>query len=275
MSQPVENTMTVGAPTPEAAPTTTANILEVSHVSHAFGGLYAVNDCSFTVQRGKITALIGPNGAGKSTLINVIAGFYKLQTGSITFDGQSIGGKPPYVIAQRGLIRTFQISRDYGGMSVLENMMVPPQNQAGENLFNVLFRPGLVARDEKRNLEKALSTLNTFGLYDKREEYARNLSGGQKRLLEMARSLMAGPKLLLLDEPMAGVNPALADRLAEHITDLRNQGLTVMMVEHNLGIVDQIAEDVIVLANGTTLARGTMADLRANEEVVTAYLGGG
>ena len=252
-----------------------ANILEVSHVTHAFGGVKAVDDCSITIQRGKITALIGPNGAGKSTLINIIAGFYKMQEGAITLDGKSIGGKPSYRIAQSGLIRTFQISRDYGGMSVLENMMVPPQNQAGENLFNVFFRPGLVAAEEKNHVAKALDTLNTFGLYDKREEYARNLSGGQKRLLEMARALMASPKLLLLDEPMAGVNPALADQLAKHILDLRDQGLTVMMVEHNLGIVDQIAEDVIVLANGTTLARGTMAELRANEEVVTAYLGGG
>lgn len=252
-----------------------ANILEVAHVSHAFGGIKAVNDCSLAIKAGKITALIGPNGAGKSTLINIIAGFYKLQEGTITFNGASIGGKPAYAIAQSGLIRTFQISRDYGGMSVLENMMVPPQNQAGENMFNVLFRPGLVAMEEKANLAKAIDTLNTFGLYDKREEYAKNLSGGQKRLLEMARALMAGPKLLLLDEPMAGVNPALADRLAEHILDLRNQGLTVMMVEHNLGIVDQIGEDVIVLANGTTLAQGTLAELRANEAVVTAYLGGG
>ncbi len=262
--------------TPTTAPTHSAvgTILRVDHVTHAFGGYVAINDCTLDVTTGKITALIGPNGAGKSTLINLIAGFYPIQQGSITFNGQSIGGLPPYRIAQQGLIRTFQISRDYGAMTVLENLMVPPRNQLGENLFNVLFQPWKVAQQEKQLVSKALEMLNTFGLYEKREEYARNLSGGQKRLLEMSRALMSDPTLLLLDEPMAGVNPALAQRLAQHILDLRGKGLTVLMVEHNLGIVDQICEEVIVMANGTTLARGTMEEIRAHPEVITAYLGG-
>jgi ABC-type branched-subunit amino acid transport system ATPase component len=249
-------------------------LLKVEHVTHVFGGVKAVADCTLSVQAGMITALIGPNGAGKSTLINVISGFYRLQRGHIIFNGKETSGWSPHRIARRGLIRTFQISRDYGGMTVLENMMVPPQSQAGESLFNMFFRPRLVAADEKRHLVKALDLLDTFGLYEKRNDYARDLSGGQKRLLEMARALMADPKLLLLDEPMAGVNPALADKLAEHIVELQKTGITFLMVEHNLGIVDQICEQAIVMANGQPLATGTMADLRANEAVVKAYLGG-
>ncbi|GAC1476664.1 MAG: ABC transporter ATP-binding protein [Ktedonobacterales bacterium] len=251
-----------------------ADILQVDHVSHAFGGIKAVDDCTLRVQRGLITALIGPNGAGKSTLINVISGLYPPQQGQITFDGTSITGWPPYRIGRHGLIRTFQISRDFGAMTVLENMMVPPQSQAGESLFNALFRPAVVAADEKRHLVRALDMLETFGLYEKRNEYARSLSGGQKRLLEMARALMADPKLLLLDEPMAGVNPALADRLAQHIVELRDTGITFLMVEHNLGIVDRICEQAIVMASGRPLAVGTLDQLRANAEVVEAYLGG-
>jgi neutral amino acid transport system ATP-binding protein len=249
------------------------DILRVEGVTHAFGGVKAVDNCSLSVKAGAITALIGPNGAGKSTLVNIVSGFYRLQHGRVVFDGRETGGWPSYRVARTGLIRTFQISRDYGGMSVLENMMVPPQSQAGESLFNALFRPRHVAKDEKRHLEKAFKLLDTFGLYAKRDDYARNLSGGQKRLLEMARALMADPKLLLLDEPMAGVNPALAEQLAAHILELSTTGVTFLMIEHNLGIVDQICEQVIVMANGSTLATGTMADLREHPEVVEAYLG--
>jgi ABC-type branched-subunit amino acid transport system ATPase component len=252
-----------------------ADILRVEHVTHSFGGVKAVDDCSLTVPVGKITALIGPNGAGKSTLINVVSGFYPSQKhGSIVFDGQDITRWPPYRRARAGLIRTFQISRGYGGMTVLENMMVPPHGQAGEQLLNAIFRPGLVRSQEQAILAKALELLNTFGLYDKRDEYAGNLSGGQKRLLEMSRALMADPKLLLLDEPMAGVNPALADQLAQHIVELRKTGVTFLLIEHNLGIVDQICDHVIVMASGRALTTGTMAQVRANQEVISAYLGG-
>ena len=250
------------------------DILEVEGLIHSFGGVNAVDGCTLSVPRGQITALIGPNGAGKSTLINVVSGFYPHQQGRVLFDGADISRWPPHRIGRRGLIRTFQISRGYGGMTVLENLMVPPQEQAGESLFNAIFRPALVARDERRHVAKALDLLATFGLYEKRNELARNLSGGQKRLLEMSRALMAEPKLLLLDEPMAGVNPALADQLAQHIMELRHTGITFLLVEHNLGIVDQICDHVIVMANGKALATGTMSQVRANEEVVHAYLGG-
>jgi ABC-type branched-subunit amino acid transport system ATPase component len=270
MSQPAEL-----AERPASSAGTT-DILRVEHLTHAFGGVNAVDDCSLAVPTDKITALIGPNGAGKSTLINVVSGFYPSQKrGSIVFDGHTITRWPPYRRARAGLIRTFQISRGYGGMTVLENLMVPPQQQAGESLVNSIFRPRLVAAEEKRYLEKALDILNTFGLYEKRDEYARNLSGGQKRLLEMSRALMADPKLLLLDEPMAGVNPALADQLAQHIVELRKSaGITFLLVEHNLGIVDQICDHVIVMASGKALTTGTMAEVRANQQVVEAYLGG-
>lgn len=250
------------------------DVLQVEHVTHAFGGVKAIDDCSFTVPKGQITALIGPNGAGKSTLVNVVSGYYIPQQGRVLFDGQDITRWAPYKRGSHGLIRTFQISRGYGGMTVLENMMVPPHGQAGEQLLNAIFRPGIVREQEQANLAKALELLNTFGLYAKRDEYARNLSGGQKRLLEMSRALMAEPKLLLLDEPMAGVNPALADQLAQHIVELRKTGVTFLLIEHNLGIVDQICDHVIVMASGRALTTGTMAQVRANQEVISAYLGG-
>ncbi|HEX8731879.1 MAG TPA: ABC transporter ATP-binding protein [Ktedonobacterales bacterium] len=251
-----------------------AEILRVEGITHAFGGVNALDDCTFSAPAGQITALIGPNGAGKSTLVNVVSGFYASQQGHVIFDGDDISRWPPYRIARHGLIRTFQLSRGYGGLTVLENMMVPPQRQSGEQLLNAIFRPAVVRAEEQQHLAKALDLLNTFNLYDKRDEYARNLSGGQKRLLEMARALMADPKLLLLDEPMAGVNPALAEQLAQHIVDLRKTGITFLLIEHNLGIVDQICDHVIVMASGRALATGTMAQVRANQDVVDAYLGG-
>lgn len=251
-----------------------AEILHVEHVTHAFGGVKAVDDCSFTVPSGQITALIGPNGAGKSTMVNIVSGFYLSPHGSIRFNGEDVSRWPPYRRGAGGLIRTFQISRGYGAMTVAENLMVPPQHQAGEQLLNAILRPGLVRQQERENYEKALALLDTFGLYEKRDEYARNLSGGQKRLLEMARALMASPRLLLLDEPMAGVNPALAERLAQHIVELRKTGVTFLLIEHNLGIVDQICDHVIVMASGRALATGTMMQVRANQDVVAAYLGG-
>jgi ABC-type branched-subunit amino acid transport system ATPase component len=253
-----------------------AEILRVEHLVHAFGGVNAVDDCSLSVPANQITALIGPNGAGKTTLINVVSGFYPSQKrGAIFFDGHDITRWPTHRRARAGLIRTFQISRGYSGMTVLENLMVPPQKQSGESLINALLRPKLVAAEEAHYLEKALDLLNTFGLYNMRDEYARSLSGGQKRLLEMARALMADPKLLLLDEPMAGVNPALAEQLAQHIVDLaRHTGITFLLVEHNLGIVDQICDHVIVMAVGRALKSGTMAEIRADQQVIEAYLGG-
>ena len=248
-------------------------ILEIDSLAYSFGGLKAVNGSTFNIERGQIAALIGPNGAGKTTLINVVAGALHAESGAVRFEGQDITGWQSHRVARHGLIRTFQISRELGGMTVLENMLVPPPNQAGEGLFNAMFRPGIGHRQDKLLVEKALSRLDDFGLYDSRDQYARNLSGGQKRLLELARGVMAEPRLMVLDEPFAGVNPALVELLEGHIQKLRESGITFVMVEHNLNVVERICDHVVVMAEGRTLATGKLSELRRNEEVITAYLG--
>jgi len=250
------------------------DILLVDDLSRAFGGVQAVDHCSFAILRGSISALIGPNGAGKTTLVNLVAGALKSQGGRVIFNGTDITGRRGHHIAQLGLIRTFQISREFGGMTVLENMLVTPPRQEGERLINVLFRPHIGQMEDKKHVERALELLDTFGLYPQVDEYARNLSGGQKRLLELARAVMAEPELLLLDEPLAGVNPVLIDRIASHIVDLNRAGITFLLVEHNLDVVEQVCDHVVVMAVGRTLATGRMDELRQNEEVIRAYLGG-
>lgn len=256
-------------------PSTQVNVaLEVESLKKSFGGVAAVDGVSFSVEKGTITGLIGPNGAGKSTMVNLISGALKPDSGHIRLDGHEIGGLEPHQIGARGLIRTFQISREYPDMTVMENLIVSAANQ-GERLINVCFRPSVGKKRDRELVERALHTLVTFGLYPLRNEYARNLSGGQKRLLELSRAVMADPKVLLLDEPMAGVNPALIEKLGEHIVGLNKElGTTFVLVEHNLEIVEKICSKVIVVALGATLAVGTMAELRKNQAVVEAYLGG-
>lgn len=240
----------------------------------SFGGIQAVADATFAVPKGKISALIGPNGAGKSTVVSMVAGALPVDGGHVDLDGVDITGWPSNRVASAGLIRTFQLSRELGRLTVLENLMVTPQSQLGESLLNIFFRPGAITRQEREHLERALDILDTYGLYELRDSYAQELSGGQKRLLELARAVMAHPKVLLLDEPMAGINPALIDRIGDHILALLDQDVTVLMVEHNLQVVERICEYVIVMAEGKTLATGRMAELRAMPEVVRAYLGG-
>jgi branched-chain amino acid transport system ATP-binding protein len=249
-------------------------ILEIEDLQYSFGGLRAVNGSTFSIERGWINALIGPNGAGKTTLINVISGALRAEGGKVRFEGTDITGWPSHRVAGKGLIRTFQISRELGGMTVLENMLVPPPRQAGERLFNAMFRPTIGHNQDSILVEKALERLDDFGLYDSRDQYARNLSGGQKRLLELARGVMADPKLMVLDEPFAGVNPALVELLEGHIQKLRDSGITFIMVEHNLNVVERICDHVVVMAEGRTLATGRLSELRTNQEVITAYLGG-
>lgn len=250
-------------------------ILAVEDLSKSFGGVTAVNKCTFGVKKGSITGLIGPNGAGKSTVVNLISGALKPDSGEVWFKGEIISGLAPHKIGQSGLIRTFQISREFPDMTVLENLVVAARNQVGEKLRNVIFRPRAGRIQEQEIVDRALIVLDTFGLYPLRNEYAGNLSGGQKRLLELARGIMADPELLLLDEPMAGVNPALIQKLGDHIVDLNRQlGITFVLVEHNLEIVEKICQEVIVVAVGSTLAVGTMAELRKNSAVIEAYLGG-
>ena len=265
------------AETAAAAPSAvrTGGMLVVEGLVRHFGGVKAVDGCSFEIEPGTISALIGPNGAGKTTTVNLVAGALRSDRGRILFDGSDLTGKRPHQIAERGLVRTFQISREYASMTVLENLMVSPLRQSGERLLNVLLRPRRWRSEEREHLERSLQVLDAFGLYAKRDDYAGSLSGGQKRLLELARAVMAAPKMLLLDEPLAGINPALTDRVADHIRRLREDGITFLLVEHNLEIVERICDHVVVMALGATLATGTMADLRKNEEVVRAYLTGG
>ncbi len=248
-------------------------ILTCEGLTKAFLGVKAVNGATFEVPKGKITALIGPNGAGKTTVVNILSGAMTSDSGTTHIGSTDVTNWPSYKIARLGLMRTFQLSRELGDLTVLENLLVAPKHQPGESLVNIFLRPSLVKRVECENVERALGILQTYGLYDLRDNRARELSGGQKKLLEISRGVMASPTLLLLDEPMAGVNPALIERIGGYILDLKAQGVTVLMIEHNLNVVEKICDHVIVLAEGKTLATGRLSDLRANPEVVTAYLG--
>ena len=247
--------------------------LRCQELKKSFQGVMAVTGATFDVPKGMITALIGPNGAGKTTVVNILSGMMKSDAGHMQIGSTDVTNWESFKIARMGLMRTFQLSRELGGLTVLENLLVAPQHQSGESLLNIFLRPMRVKREERENTERALEILNTYGLYDLRDTRSRELSGGQKKLLEIARGVMALPKILLLDEPMAGVNPALIDRIGGYILDLKAQGMTILMVEHNLNVVEKICDHVIVLAEGKTLATGRLSDLRANQEVVQAYLG--
>jgi len=247
--------------------------LRCEGITKAFQGVHAVNGAAFDVPQGQITALIGPNGAGKTTVVNILSGAMNSDGGREFIGETEVTNWPSYKIARLGLMRTFQLSRELGGLTVLENLLVAPAHQAGESLVNLLFRPGLIRDQEREHAERALQVLEIYGLYPLRDNRARELSGGQKKLLEIARAVMASPKILLLDEPMAGVNPALIERIGGYILDLKESGVTVLMVEHNLNVVEQICDYVVVLAEGRTLATGRLSELRENAEVVRAYLG--
>ena len=250
-----------------------AAALRCEGITKAFQGVHAVNGAAFDVPQGQITALIGPNGAGKTTVVNILSGAMNSDGGREFIGETEVTNWPSYKIARLGLMRTFQLSRELGGLTVLENLLVAPAHQAGESLVNLLFRPGLIRDQEREHAERALQVLEIYGLYPLRDNRASELSGGQKKLLEIARAVMASPKILLLDEPMAGVNPALIERIGGYILDLKESGVTVLMVEHNLNVVEQICDYVIVLAEGRTLATGRLSELRENAEVVKAYLG--
>jgi len=246
-------------------------ILEVDEVSCAFGGVQAVDHASLKIDRGSITGLIGPNGAGKSTMVNIISGHTKGQEGRVVFAGRETTGLASYQVARLGLIRTFQLSSEFPNMTLLENMLVAPR-QVGTKFWNAMFRKSVWNRQEYELLERARHLLVEFGLYKLADEYAGNLSGGQKRLLEIARALMADPTMLVLDEPMAGVSGVLIDRLVDHILELNKTGLTFLIIEHDLEVVDRLCENVYVMAQGSVLAYGPMSELRQNESVLEAYL---
>ena len=248
-------------------------ILRLDNVTHRFGGVTAVDRCSWSLRRETATAIIGPNGAGKSTLIDLVSGALHLQQGKVWLDGEEIGGWPSHRIALKGVIRTFQIARDFENLTAVQNMLVGPRRQMGESLWNIFLRPGACRRQENQLIQRALELLDSFDLYGVRNNYAKELSGGQRRLLEVARAVMCDPKLLILDEPMAGVSPMLAERIAEHLLNMQRSGITLLLVEHNLTIVERMCDSVTVMVQGRPLATGRMQDLRQDKAVVDAYLG--
>ena len=251
-----------------------AAILEVDDVARTFGGLRAVDGASLDVETGSITALIGPNGAGKSTLFNVVSGFVSAERGTVRFEGRRIDRQAPHRIAQHGLVRTFQVPRALTRMSVLDNLLVAASRHPGERLTGLVFRPGRTRARERRARERAAELLALVRLDRHAEEYAGVLSGGQRKLLDFARVLMAEPRLVLLDEPMAGVNPALGRQLLEHVLQLREEaGLTFLFVEHDLDVVMEASDRVIVMNEGRVIASGSPAEIRADQRVVDAYLG--
>ncbi|GLW11726.1 ABC transporter ATP-binding protein [Microtetraspora sp. NBRC 13810] len=249
-----------------------AVILRVENVERRFGGFTAVDVDHLAIRRGEITALIGPNGAGKTTLFNLLTGFDRPDAGRWTFDGRPLAGVPPHRVARLGMVRTFQLTKVLSRLTVLENMRIAAPGQLGERLWLAPFSLAW-GRGEKENTARARALLARFLLDDKRDEPAGSLSGGQRKLLEMARALMVEPRMVMLDEPMAGVNPALKQSLLEHIVSLRDDGVSVLFVEHDMDMVHEISDHVVVMAQGRVIAEGTAREVTKDERVVTAYLG--
>ncbi|MEO5779407.1 ABC transporter ATP-binding protein [Arthrobacter sp. PAMC25284] len=247
-------------------------IVVAENVTRTFGGINAVDVEYLEIPRHKITALIGPNGAGKTTLFNLLTGFDTPNSGKWEFEGQSIAGVSSYKVARMGMVRTFQLTKVMGKLTVMENMRLGASKQPGESLSKALFK-GIWGSREKQITAEADVLLAKFKLDTKKDDYAASLSGGQRKLLEMARSLMVRPKLVMLDEPMAGVNPALTQSLLDHIKNLKAEGMTVLFVEHDMHMVRHIADWVVVMAEGKIVAEGPPGDVMKNPAVIDAYLG--
>jgi branched-chain amino acid transport system ATP-binding protein len=247
-------------------------ILVADNVTRQFGGLTAVDVAHVEIPRGQITALIGPNGAGKTTFFNLLTGFDKPNTGTWIFDGKNLAGVASYKVARMGMVRTFQLTKALSLLTVMENMRLGYQNQTGENPLAAMFR-WIWRKQENQVTDIATELLTRFKLVDKSEDFAASLSGGQRKLLEMARALMTKPTLVMLDEPMAGVNPALTQSLLDHIKGLKAEGMTVLFVEHDMHMVRHISDWVIVMAEGKIVAEGPPTEVMKNPAVIDAYLG--
>ena len=250
-------------------------LLEVSELDKHFGGLRACDRASFQIEEGRIAGMIGPNGAGKTTAFNCVAGFLKPDGGTVRFAGEDVTGLPPHRMFDRGLVRTFQIPQGLETMTVLENLMLAGEHQSGEAVWRNWLLPGRVGREERQLEARAHEVLEQTQLGHQAYIRAGALSGGQRKLLELARALMAEPKMILLDEPGAGVNPALIQRLVGHIRELGERlGLTFLIIEHNLDLIRQLCDPVVVMAQGRVLDVGTPDDVLSNPEVQAAYLSG-
>jgi branched-chain amino acid transport system ATP-binding protein len=249
-------------------------LLTVEGLVKRYGGVHAVDGVSFGVEERSITGLIGPNGAGKSTVLGIISGFIPPSAGSIELAGEQVTGWDVRRLARRGVVRTFQVARVFGNLTAIENLLVAVPHHRGESALGLLLGRPYWAMQEREAVERARALFAEFGLEGKEDEYGRNLSGGQKRAVEIMRALMMRPSLLLLDEPMAGLSPRLSSQLEDHLLRLREDGLTLLLVEHELQAVDRLCSKVVVMAHGRLLAEGRMAELRTRREVQDAYVVG-
>lgn len=248
-------------------------MIEIRSITKAFGGTRAVSKCSLDLNGLSTAGLIGPNGSGKTTLFNLITGLVRPDRGEILFQGNRIDGKPPHQMARLGLVRTFQMSRVFPHITVLDNMLLGPHTQTGEGFWSLWLHPGRVRSEEKRNCEKALDLLEKLGIHHLRDHFAQDLSYGQQKLLELGRALMTDPRMILLDEPTAGINPRLIRTMIDIILKMKDAGHIFFIIEHNMDVVIELCEKVFVLDHGEKISEGRPEEMRNDPKVVEAYLG--